>query len=46
MQSSDLGVNSMRVRACKFLVANLSSLKQKIPSYFGHYMEAERYPVS
>lgn len=46
MQSIDIDVNGMRVRACKFLVANLSSLKQKTPSYFGHYMEAERYVAS
>lgn len=43
MQSIDIEVNSMRVRACKFLVAKLSSLKQKIPSYFGHCMEEERH---
>lgn len=46
MQSIDIDVNGMRVRACKSLVANLSSLKQKIPSYFGQYMEAERCAVS
>lgn len=39
-------VNGMRVRACESLVANLSSLKPKISSYFGHYIEAERYAVS